>query len=180
VKKELKDELPSKDINLEGLLGYMASGEEKDRDLFMSSAENLLARGSCDQIKSVLIGLLSDSGHKDDLRIGQFSVMTMALLKVLVWARDHQGKSLTFTSILEFLPLEKAVSLSKDTSIDKNIRAPLERYLFEIPGYTNEDAEKNDIDPEAYAYHGFLTMGLVEAMTGLLMAELAESASNLI
>jgi len=149
------------------IINYMTSGETKDKSSFLSNTTNPFASGNHEQIRSMFVGLMRDSGGEGDMWKGRTSAMIGALLRALVWTRDHQGIPLNIARIRQFLPLDEILALSQDVTIDPKYRAPLDRYLLELPGYTAEDAATGDIAPKVYEQHGFLIMQLTEVMADL-------------
>lgn len=132
-----------------------------------SNTTNPLAFGDAVQIRSLLTGLMRDSKGDGDTWKGMAVQYMGALLKILVWKRNAGLCILTFDLILESLQLKNTYLLATDDRVPKEIRGPLMNYLHNLPGFTFEDAEADDIDLKANEQHGYRSMQFLEVLNDL-------------
>ena len=133
----------------------------------ISNTMALFSNGDAEQIRSLLVGLMRDSGGDGAMWKGRASIMLKGVLNALVYLRDKQGINLDINLLQDSMPLDEVVNLSFRRDIPAQARLSIERYLAQLPGYTQEDAIKNAIAPKAYEQHGFLTMQLTEVLGDL-------------
>ena len=152
------------------VINYLTGGAASDRHSKslerLSNTTNPFAYGSSEQLRSLVVGLMRDSGGDGDMWKGRASSMLGSLLKVLCHMRDREEIILNVMKISEYLPLEKISQLSQQNYPD-HILAPIRKYLVTLPGYTEEDAIMGNIHEKAIEQHGYLTMQLTEVLGDL-------------
>lgn len=149
------------------LVGAGVADFDSNRNLSrLSNTTNPLAQGTGEQLRSMIVGLMRDSGG-DDMWKGRASAMLGGLLKTLTYLRDRGELKLSVELVRDYLPLDKIIELSKRTDIKQSKIAPIKKYLLELPGYTEEDALLGQINAKAYEQHTYLTMQLTEVMADL-------------
>lgn len=150
------------------LVGSGVADFDSSRNLTrLSNTTNPLAQGTGEQLRSMIVGLMRDSGGDGDMWKGRASAMLGGLLKTLTYLRDRGEIKLDVELIRDYLPLDKIIELSRRTDIKPSKIAPIKKYLLELPGYTEDDAITGDINPKAYEQHTYLTMQLTEVMADL-------------
>lgn len=150
------------------LVGAGVADFDSSRELTrLSNTTNPLAQGTGEQLRSMIVGLMRDSGGDGDMWKGRASAMLGGLLKTLTYLRDIGEINLDVELIRSYLPLDKIVELAARTDIKPSKIAPIKKYLLELPGYTDEDALMGQIQSKAYEQHTYLTMQLTEVMADL-------------
>lgn len=152
----------------------------------LTNTMNPFATGTAEQLRSMVVGLMRESGGDGDMWKGRASSLLAGVLRCLSCLRDLGYIQLSVTSIRDALPLDNVLRLVHgiynqeseiiigENTIDLNdiqlpdyaIR-PLKKYLLDLPGYSEMSAKKDDIAPECYKQHGFLTMQLTESLGDL-------------
>ena len=143
-----------------------SDGERRKHER-ISNTMALFSNGDAEQIRSLLVGLMRESGGDGAMWKGRASIMLKGVLNALVYLRDKQGVNLDINLLQDTMPLDEVVNLSFRRDIPSQARVSIERYLAQLPGYTQEDAIKNAIAPKAYEQHGFLIMQLTEVLGDL-------------
>lgn len=110
---------------------------------------------------------LMPSSPTDALWNGRARTMLSILLKILCYLRDVRGDDLDMSQIRRSMTLDRLIELALDDDIDKAILSPLRQYLFELPGYTEEDAIMGRVRPKVYEQHGFLIMQVTELFSDM-------------
>jgi intracellular multiplication protein IcmO len=134
----------------------------------LSNTNNLLAYGSAEQLRSLIMGLMRGSGGGDgDMWKGRASAMLGGLLKALVCMRNRGEIELDIGAVRSWMPLDKVIEISKRKDLPKSAIAPIKSFLMELPGYNEVDAVMNRISSKAYEQHTYLTMQISEIMGDL-------------
>lgn len=147
------------------LTGSKNPNSEKDGSR-LSNTTNPFAYGPAEQLRSLIVSLMRDSGG-DDMWKGRASALLMAVLHVLCYLRDSGEINLDIGKIREYLPLDRVLELTQRDDIPEYALNQLKKYLFDLPGFTEEDALSGSISPKCYEQHGYLTMQLTEVMSEL-------------
>ena len=132
----------------------------------LSNTTNPFAYGNPEQLRSLIVGLMRDSGG-DNMWKGRASAMIGGLMRALTYMRDSGEINLDVEKLREYLPLDRIVELTSRVDLPDTALAPIRKYLGELPGYTEEEAVMGTIQPKAYEQHGYLTMQLTEVMANL-------------
>lgn len=149
------------------LVGEGSSFDKDPTDFTrLSNTNNPFAFGNGEQLRSLVVGLMRDSGG-DDMWKGMASAMMGGLLKCLTYMRDTQEIILSVEKLREFLPLDKIVELSQREDLNEAAISPIKKYLGELPGYTEEDAIMGQISQKAYEQHGYRIMQFSEVLADL-------------
>ncbi|MEG0867353.1 MAG: TraM recognition domain-containing protein [Hafnia sp.] len=154
------------------VINYLTGGEERGysdvKDFTrLTNTANPMAYGSAEALRSLIVGLMRESGGDGDMWKGRASTMLKGLLKALVYKRDKGHLNLDIEKIRDYMPLDKMIAMARDENLPEKAKSQIQKYLIELPGYTEEDADINQINAEAYKQHNFLTMQLSEVMTDL-------------
>lgn len=153
------------------IINYLTGGESiKEGDVSLkrlTNTNNPFAYGTAESMRSMIVGLMRDSGGDGDMWKGRASALIGALLKALAAMRDRNEINLDIEMIRNYMPLDKVVELAQRTDLPDTTIAPIKKYLLELPGYTEEDAIMGQINNKAYEQHAFLTMQLTEVMGDL-------------
>ncbi|WP_137297647.1 TraM recognition domain-containing protein [Psychromonas sp. SP041] len=154
------------------VMNYLTGGEKfkrgADKKLGkISNTNNPFAFGDHTQLRSLIVGLMRESGGDGDMWKGMASAMMSGLLKALVDMRDTGEINLDVSVIREHLPLDQIVKLARRTDIDPIAIAPIKKYLAEIPGYVEEEAMVGRINPKVYEQHGYRSMQFSEILSDL-------------
>jgi len=132
----------------------------------LSNTTNPFSFGDSESLRSLVVGLMR-GGDGGDMWKGRASAMIGALLKALVFLRDRGDIVLDVSKIREFLPLEKCIELVFEYDIPVGAIDPLRKYLLELPGYSDEDAQAGTIQAKAFEQHGYIIMQFSEVMSNL-------------
>lgn len=153
------------------VINYLTGGEESSegtRSLDrISNTNNPCAHGTGEQLRSLIVGLMRESGGDGDMWKGRTSAMLGGVLKALTYMRNKGEINLDVEVIRSFMPLDPIVKLSQRTDISDRALGPIRKYLAELPGYTDEDAMMGQLQPKVYEQHGYLTMQLTEVMADM-------------
>lgn len=177
------------------IINYLTGGETinvgvnagvRGNNSILTNTMNPFATGTAEQLRSMVVGLMRDSGGDGDMWKGRASSLLAGALRCLAYLRDQGIIQLSVSSIRDSLPLDNVLRLALgtynqeseimigDNKIDLDkikfpdyaIR-PLKKYLLDLPGYNESSAKNDDIAPECYKQHGFLTMQLTESLGDL-------------
>lgn len=177
------------------VINYLTGGETmitgksagvRGNNEILSNTMNPFSSGTSEQLRSMVVGLMRDSGGDGDMWKGRASALLAGSLRCLAYLRDENFIQLSVSSIRDSLPLDivlrmvhgkyngnsvvelgdNRVDMSQIKFPDYAIR-PLKKYLLDLPGYSDQDVANDDIAPECYKQHGFLTMQLTEALGDL-------------
>ena len=154
------------------VINYLTGGEDNSgsgvRDFSrLTNTSNPMAYGTAEALRSLIVGLMRESGGDGDMWKGRASTMLKGLLKALTFMRDRGEINLDIERIRDYMPLDRMYALSVDESIPERAKSQIKKYLLELPGFSEEDALINQIGGEAYKQHNFLTMQLSEVMSDL-------------
>ena len=133
----------------------------------LSNTNNPFAFGNGEQLRSLVVGLMRESGGDGDMWKGMASAMMGGLLKCLTYMRDTGEVILSVEKLREYLPLDKIVELSQREDLNEAAIAPIKKYLGELPGYTEEDAIMGQVSQKAYEQHGYRIMQFSEVLADL-------------
>lgn len=133
----------------------------------LSNTNNPFAFGNGEQLRSLVVGLMRDSGGDGDMWKGMASALMGGLLKCLTYMRDTGEIILSVGKLREYLPLDKVVELSQRDDLNESAIAPIKKYLGELPGYTEEDAIMGQVQQKAYEQHGYRIMQFSEILADL-------------
>jgi intracellular multiplication protein IcmO len=133
----------------------------------LSNTNNPFAFGNGEQLRSLVVGLMRESGGDGDMWKGMASAMMGGLLKCLTYMRDTGEVILSVEKLREHLPLDKIVELSQREDLNEAAIAPIKKYLGELPGYTEEDAIMGQVSQKAYEQHGYRIMQFSEVLADL-------------
>ncbi len=147
------------------LTGSKNPNAEKDGSR-LSNTTNPFAYGPAEQLRSLIVSLMRDSGG-DDMWKGRASALLVAVLHVLCYLRDAGELNMDIGKIREYLPLDRVLELTQRDDIPEYALNQLKKYLYDLPGYSEEDALSGSLNPKCYEQHGYLTMQLTEVMSEL-------------
>lgn len=94
--------------------------------------------------------------------------LARTVISALVELRDSGHLRLSTDVFKSHLHLDALIGLSTDTRLSTGMREMLTKYLDDMPGYREEDARANSLQPVCYQHHGHLMMHIVCAMSELL------------
>lgn len=149
------------------LTGGDSSADNKRALDRKSNTNNPFAHGSGEQLRSLIVGLMRDSGGDGDMWKGRTSAMLGGVLKALTSDRDRNGVNMDIELIRSYMPLDQIIELASRDDIPESARAPINKYLLELPGYSPDDAALKQLQPKVYEQHGFLIMQLTEVMADM-------------
>ncbi|MFK4132149.1 type IV secretory system conjugative DNA transfer family protein [Pseudomonas luteola] len=154
------------------VINYLTGGEESgnsgSRDFNrLTNTSNPMAYGTAEALRSLIVGLMRESGGDGEMWKGRASMMLKGLLKALVYMRDKGRLNLDIERIRDYMPLDRMIELTNDDTIPDRAKNQIKKYLLELPGYSDDDAMIGQINGEAYKQHNFLTMQLSEVMSDL-------------
>jgi intracellular multiplication protein IcmO len=154
------------------IINYLTDGQSSaDIDGFddtrISNTTNPFATGSGEQLRSLIVGLMRDSGGDGDMWKGMASALMGGLLKCLTHLRDSGEINLDVTTIRDHLPLDPLVQLALRPDLPEAAIAPVKKYLAELPGYIEEEAILGRIQPKVYEQHGYRIMQFSEILSDL-------------
>lgn len=132
-----------------------------------SNTTNSFSDGPSDQLRGIIMGLTRDSGNGGDMWKGRASFMMGTLLSALVELRDSEKLLLSVNTIRDYITLDKIVELSNREDLTPKTLDSLHKYLVDLPGYREQDAELGEIAPKAYEQHSYLTMQVSESLADL-------------
>lgn len=152
------------------VINYLTGGEKpKNGEISLnrlSNTTNPFAVGNSEQLRSLIVGLMR-GGDSGDMWAGRASAMMGGLLKALVHMRDQGEINLDIAKIREYLNLDKVAELSLRNDIPKAAIEPIQKFLIELPGYSEEEAIVGSIQAKAYEQFSYLSMQLSEVMSNL-------------
>lgn len=158
----------------------------RGNDEILTNTMNPYSNGSAEQLRSMTVGLMRDSGGDGDMWKGRASSLLSGTMRFLTYARAIDAIQMSVMSIRDSMPLDNVLRIvygeyngSSKITIGDNIIdvkemdfpeyavRPLRKYLADLPGFTESALEEDEVDPECYKQHGFLTMQLTEALSDL-------------
>jgi intracellular multiplication protein IcmO len=151
----------------------------------LSNTMNPFAAGSSSMLSNLVVSLMdsgggaSQGGSDGDMWKGRAIAFIEALMRPLVWLRDHGYLLLEAGVIRKYFTLDVIEELLYDRKvIDQNnnitvmdkpipfeVRDSLENYLATLPGY--QKSEKGKQSGKAYEQHGYITMQLTRIFGSL-------------
>jgi intracellular multiplication protein IcmO len=154
------------------VINYLTGGEERSADgprdfSRLTNTSNPMAFGTAEALRSMIVGLMRESGGDGDMWKGRASTMLKGLLKALVFMRDKGRLNMDIEKIRDHMPLDIMIGLTHDATLPESAKGQIRKYLLELPGYNEDEAMIGQINGEAYKQHNFLTMQLSEVMSDL-------------
>jgi intracellular multiplication protein IcmO len=154
------------------VMNYLTGGDTKKSKkdgklLSLSNTNNPFAHGSGEQLRSLVVGLMRESGGDGDMWKGMASAMMGGLLKCLTHMRDSGEMIFDVATLRDYLPLDQIVRLSLRPDLPDSALAPIKKYLGELPGYVEEEAILGRINPKVYEQHGYRIMQFSEVLSDL-------------
>lgn len=150
------------------LTGVKAKKSKSDtRRSRISNTTNPFSQGSGEDLRSLIVGLMRQSGGDGDMWKGMASIMMGGLLLCLTYMRDQGEIILDVAKLRETLPLDAIVKLSFRADLPDKAIAPIKKYLTELPGYVEDDALLSRINPKVYEQHGYRIMQFSEVLGDL-------------
>lgn len=149
------------------LINYLINEGNLETGARLTNTTNPFAHGTDEQLRSLIVGLMRESGGDSAMWKGRSSSMLGALMTVLCCLRDRGELLLSIGAIREHITLPKLIQLTQRTDLPLAEVKPIRDYLEELPGYKAEDAITGTLASEAYKQHGFLVMQLTEVMSTL-------------
>ncbi|MCP1674162.1 intracellular multiplication protein IcmO [Natronocella acetinitrilica] len=147
------------------VMNYLTgTGEDTNR---ITNSNNPFAYGNAEQLRSLVVGLMRESGGGDAMWKGRASAMLGGLLKALTTLRDRGELELDIATIRAHIPLDKIIMLALRNDLPESALKPLQGYLAELPGYSEIDAAQGALQQKCYEQHGYLAMQLTEVMADL-------------
>ena len=144
-----------------------------------SNTLNPFSSGSASYLTNMLVSLMPDSEGDNAMWKERAVALVSALMPCLVYKRETQNIPLSIGVIRQFLTFKAVIKLSRDQSIPEHIRAPVQGYLNELPGYVDNVFDDNgDEKPQApdagmvdtsvpRQQHGYLSMQFTRSMQSL-------------
>lgn len=144
-----------------------------------SNTLNPFSSGSASYLTNMLVSLMPDSEGDNAMWKERAVALVSALMPCLVYKRETQNIPLSIGVIRQFLTFKAVIKLSRDTSVPEHIRAPVQGYLNELPGYVDNVFDDNgDEKPQApdagmvdtsvpRQQHGYLSMQFTRSMQSL-------------
>jgi intracellular multiplication protein IcmO len=154
------------------VINYLTGGEEPNKDgprdfSRLTNTSNPMAYGTAEALRSMIVGLMRESGGDGDMWKGRASTMLKGLLKALVFMRNKGRLNMDIEKIRDHMPLDIMIQLTNDATLPESAKGQIRKYLLELPGYNEDEAMIGQINGEAYKQHNFLTMQLSEVMSDL-------------
>lgn len=151
------------------VINYLVGSKKKDTGSLkrISNTSNMLAYGDAEQLRSLIVGLMREAGGDGAMWKGRASAMLQALFTVLCYLRDEGEINLDVDKLRESMPLDTILRLYQRKDLPATATTSLERYLADLPGFSQEDAMRGQLQGEAYKQHGFLMMQLTEVLADL-------------
>lgn len=146
---------------------HLTRSDGKSLDHRISNTTNPLAQGTAEQLRSLLVGLMRESGGEGEMWKGRSSSMLKSLLETLTVLRDEGEINLDVDTVRHYMVLDRILELTNRKDLPEMAILSLKKYLLELPGFTEEDADIGVLNGECYKQHNFLTMQLTEVMSDL-------------
>lgn len=144
-----------------------------------SNTLNPFSSGSASYLTNMLVSLMPDSEGDNAMWKERAVALVSSLMPCLVYKRETQNIPLSIGVIRQFLTFKAVIKLARDTSVPEHIRAPVQGYLNELPGYVDNVFDDNgDEKPQApdagmvdtsvpRQQHGYLSMQFTRSMQSL-------------
>ncbi len=144
-----------------------------------SNTLNPFSSGSASYLTNMLVSLMPDSEGDNAMWKERAVALVSSLMPCLVYKRETQNIPLSIGVIRQFLTFKAVIKLSRDQSVPEHIRAPVQGYLNELPGYVDNVFDDNgDEKPQApdagmvdtsvpRQQHGYLSMQFTRSMQSL-------------
>ncbi len=146
----------------------------------LSNTMNPFAMGSSSMLSQLVVSLMPDGGGggDGDMWKGRAIVFVEALMRVLVYMRDHGHILLDANSIRNYFILERLESIAIDrqfvrdnqepidmADVPFNVLEPMYNYVINLPGY--DKSKKGKQVSQVLEQHGFITMQLTRVFGSL-------------
>jgi len=144
-----------------------------------SNTLNPFSSGSASYLTNMLVSLMPDAEGDNAMWKERAVALVSALMPCLVWKRENQNIPVSVSVIRKYLGLPDIIKMSRDSAVPEHLRAGLEGYLTELPGYVGEafDDEGNeqplppDMPPADTSVprqqHGYLSMQFTRSLQSL-------------
>lgn len=152
------------------LINYLTGSKNpnsKDDGTRLSNTTNPFAYGPAEQLRSLVVSLMDDSGGGDDMWKGRASALLAALLDTLCYLRDSGEINMNVSQLRAHMPLDRVMELTQRRDLPEHAITELKKYLLDLPGYTEDDALSGSLSPKCYEQHGYLTMQLTKVLSEL-------------
>lgn len=153
------------------VINYLTGGERPtDGDLSLgrlSNTNNPFAYGTSESMRSMISGLMRESGGDGDMWKGRAIAMLGALLRTLEEMRNRGEIELDVEAIRDHMGLNAIFELSQRPDLPESAVTGLRKFLAELPGFNEEEAMMGRINGKAYEQHTYLTMQLTEVLGDL-------------
>ena len=151
---------------------YVISNFETLRDFSGAVASNDILEkysglrwdtASADEMKAFFLELFGPRTSDTDfwaIRAGKLFGLVFAIAKDQA---THEGKVLTAMAVRDLLPLDRLLEVKHSCQIiAPELAEELARYLFDLPGYSEDDAINGSVSTMVYQHHGYLTMQVTQ------------------
>lgn len=144
-----------------------------------SNTLNPFSSGSASYLTNMLVSLMPDSEGDNAMWKERAVALVSALMPCLVYKRESQNIPLSIGVIRQFLTFKAVIKLARDVSVPEHIRAPVQGYLNELPGYVDnvfdDNGDEKPQPPDAgmvdtsvpRQQHGYLSMQFTRSMQSL-------------
>lgn len=152
------------------LINYLTGSKNpntKDDGSRLSNTTNPFAYGPSEQLRSLVVSLMDDSGGGDDMWKGRASALLAALLDTLCYLRDSGEINMNVGQLRSHMPLDRVMELTQRRDLPEHAVTELKKYLLDLPGYTEDDALNGSLSAKCYEQHGYLTMQLTKVLAEL-------------
>lgn len=118
----------------------------------------LFEKGSISQIVEFIIYTSFRDEGDNDIWKGRAISLCYAVIKPLVWMRNHNGFIISGQSIYNAMDLKNMIDLSYNLDIDKSSILGLQSYLVSLPGYKSENDRLIEQNETVNEQHGYIRM----------------------
>ena len=151
-------------LTLNYMIGSVnVSGPQKYKQ---SNTLNPLTSGTSSGLTQLIVSLMGGGGGggDGDMWKGRAVAMIGAIMRALVWQRDHKGLLLDIEKVRDNMLLENIQKLATDNELPTEIVSSLNAYLQSLPGYI---ATAEEQDSTTLEQHGFLQMQFTRILSSL-------------
>lgn len=144
-----------------------------------SNTLNPFSSGSASYLTNMLVSLMPDAEGDNAMWKERAVALVSSLMPCLVWKRENQNIPLSIGVIRKYLTFKDVIKLSRDQAVPEHLRAGIQGYLDELPGYVDsvfdDEGNEKSTGPDAgmvdtsvpRQQHGYLSMQFTRSMQSL-------------
>lgn len=148
------------------ILNYMTGSRDVSgpQESKLSNTLNPFTTGTSNGLTELIVGLMGGGGGDQDIWKARAIAMIGAVMRALVWKRNHQNLLLDVEILRDSILFENIQKLSTDPDLPAEIITSINGYLQSLPGYVATEEKQ---DTTTLEQHGYLQMQFTRILSSL-------------